>query len=71
MAMNYFTDNEDLQFIVNSSDLAGIIALQERDFSEKELYDYAPADAGDALDTYKRILTVTGDIAANDNCAAG
>ena len=64
MAMNYFTDNEDLQFILNASDLAGLIALQERDFREKELYDYAPADVEDALDTYKKILTVTGEIAA-------
>jgi alkylation response protein AidB-like acyl-CoA dehydrogenase len=65
MAMNYFTDNEDLQFILNASDLAGLIAMQERGFRDTARYDYAPADVEDALDNYKRILTVTGDIAAN------
>ena len=63
--MNYFTDNEDLQFILDSSDLAGIIEMQERGFREKETYDYAPADIDDALDSYRKILTIAGDIAAN------
>ncbi|MCX5903850.1 MAG: acyl-CoA dehydrogenase family protein [Proteobacteria bacterium] len=63
--MNYFTDNEDLQFILDSSDLAGIIELQERGFREKETHDYAPADIEDALDSYRKILTVAGDLAAN------
>jgi 3-(methylthio)propanoyl-CoA dehydrogenase len=63
--MNYFTDNEDLQFILDSSDLAGIIEMQERGFREKETHDYAPADIEDALDSYKKILTIAGDIAAN------
>jgi alkylation response protein AidB-like acyl-CoA dehydrogenase len=63
--MNYFTDNEDLQFILDSSDLAGIIEMQERGFREKETYDYAPADIEDALDSYRKILTIAGDIAAN------
>ena len=63
--MNYFTDNEDLQFILNSSDLAGIIEMQERGFRKKETHDYAPADIEDALDSYRKILTVAGDLAAN------
>ncbi len=63
--MNYFTDNEDLQFILDTSDLAGIIEMQERGFREKETYDYAPADIEDALDSYRKILTIAGDIAAN------
>ena len=32
--MNYFTDNEDLQFILDSSDLAAVIEMQERGFRE-------------------------------------
>lgn len=64
--MNYFSDNEDLQFILSASDLAGIIRMQENDFKERDLYDYAPADIEDALDSYRKILTITGDIAANN-----
>ena len=69
--MNYFTDNEDLQFILDTSDLAGIIEMQERGFREKETYDYAPADIEDALDSYRKILTIAGDIAAQYHRTAG
>lgn len=63
--MNYFTDNDDLQFILNTSDLAGIIEMQERGFREQKTCDYAPADIQDALDSYRKTLAVAGDIAAN------
>ncbi len=62
--MNYFTDNRDLSFIFTTTDLSDIIGLYENNFSEKELYGYAPDSFADACENYRRILEVTGDIAA-------
>jgi alkylation response protein AidB-like acyl-CoA dehydrogenase len=62
--MNYFTENEDLQFILASSDLTEIIHFFEDDFRQNNLYSYAPVDIDDAMDNYRRILTIAGEIAA-------
>ena len=64
---NFFTDNEDIQFLFNAMDLAGVAAVQEDDFTDNDGpgNDYAPRDAEDAIDNYRRILEVVGDIAGN------
>ena len=63
--MNYFSDNEDLKFILETSDLSDIIQVQEDNFQQCAAHDYAPASTEDALDSYKRILSVAGEIAAS------
>lgn len=60
---NYFADNEDIQFLFKHIDLATIADLQEDGYKDKELYDYAPHDAADAIDNYWRVLEVVGEIA--------
>ncbi|MGD0766979.1 MAG: acyl-CoA dehydrogenase family protein [Tepidisphaeraceae bacterium] len=62
---NYFTDNDDIQFLFGHLDLAEIAAAQEDDFSGAADGGYAPLDAADAIDNYRRILCIVGDIAAN------
>ena len=64
---NFFTDNEDLQFLFDHLDFAGIAAVQEDDFAPATgpHADSAPRDADDAVDNYRRILTIVGDVAAN------
>lgn len=63
---NFFTDNEDILFLFGHIDLGEIAAAQEDDFAPSEYgREYAPADAADAIDNYRRILTIVGDIAAN------
>ena len=62
--MNFFIDNQDLQFIFHNTDLSDIMRMWEKDFSGKDQSDYAPADIDDALDHYRRVLEVAGDIAA-------
>ena len=42
-----------------------IVELKERNFADKEEYADAPVDYEDALENYKRVLDITGDIAAN------
>ncbi len=62
---NFFTDNKHLKFHLSHPDMQKIIRLKERDFTEKETYDYAPIDFEDALDSYEKVLEIIGDISAN------
>ncbi len=63
---NFFTDNDDLQFLFQHLDLAELAAVQERGFADAEAgVDYAPADAADAVDNYRRVLEIVGDVAGN------
>ena len=62
---NFFTDNEDIQFLFNHIDLAEIAAAQEDNFTRPQRQEYAPLDAADAIDNYRRILAIAGDVAGN------
>jgi len=63
---NFFEDNDDLLFLFDYFDLPSIATEQEGGFpDEPERCDYAPRDAADALDNYRRILSITGDVAGN------
>ena len=39
-----------------------IIELKERNFTDAKLYDYAPQDTEDALDSYRRVLDIVGEV---------
>ncbi len=60
---NFFTDNEDIQFLFKHMNLARVAALREEDFRYAKEFEFAPADAAEALDNYQRILSVIGEIA--------
>jgi alkylation response protein AidB-like acyl-CoA dehydrogenase len=62
---NFFDDNEDLTFNFEWLDLSKVIELREKGFAEAGEYDYAPADLDDALDSYRRVLSLAGDISGN------
>lgn len=59
---NFFLDNKDLQFQLQHPMMRKIVELKERNFSEKDLYDHAPQDFEDAMDSYRRVLEITGDV---------
>jgi alkylation response protein AidB-like acyl-CoA dehydrogenase len=61
---NYFLDNDDIQFLFNFFDLEEIAALQERDTLNGDA-DYVPTDPKDAVDNYRRVLEIVGEIAAD------
>ena len=42
-----------------------IVELKERNFADKDKFEDAPVDFDDAIENYKRVLDITGDIAAN------
>ena len=59
---NFFSDNKDLQFHLGHPMMRRIVELKERGFAEKDLYDYAPQDFDDAMDSYRRVMEICGEI---------
>jgi hypothetical protein len=59
---NFYNDNKDLKFHLNHPMMHKLVSLKERNFLDKEQYDYAPLDFEDAMDSYDRVLEVVGEI---------
>lgn len=62
---NFFLDNKDIQFHLDHPLMKKIVDLKEQGFRDKGTYDYAPVDYEDAIDSYKKVLEIVGDVAAN------
>ena len=62
---NFFTDNEDIQFLFDYLDTARLAAIMEEDFRFAKEFDFAPENAKDAIDNYRRILTSMGELCAD------
>ena len=62
---NYFLDNEDIQFLFNHIDLAELAADPGGRFcpASDDPSGYAPRDAADAVDNYRRVLEIVGEVA--------
>ena len=61
--LNYFSDNNDLEFTLRTLELAEITGLLEDNYRNSEKFDGAPVDFKDALDNYTRALKIIGEIA--------
>jgi alkylation response protein AidB-like acyl-CoA dehydrogenase len=61
---NFFLDNDDIGFLFEHLDLRRLATLVEGDFRFHPEHDFAPEDAEDAVDNYRRILTSLGELAA-------
>ncbi len=59
---NFFNDNPSLKFHLNHPLMKKIIRLKEKDFADKEKYEFAPADFEDTLDSYHKVLEIVGEI---------
>ncbi len=62
---NFFSDNEDIKFLFDHFDLASLADGAEEGFRFAKDFDFAPVDAADAIDNYRRILTTVGEIAGD------
>ncbi len=62
---NYYSDHPEIAYHLSHPLMQRIVELKERNFADKDKFDYAPVDLGDAIENYKQILDLTGDIAAN------
>lgn len=63
--MNYYTDHPEIAFHLNNPLMKRIVDLKERDYADKDTYADAPVNFEDAIENYKRLLDITGDVAAN------
>ncbi len=61
---NFYTDNEDIQFLFGHMDVTRLAAIMEEDFRFCREFDFAPENAADAIDNYERILTSLGELTA-------
>src|SRR3712207_9451707 len=62
---NYYTDHPEIEFHLNHPLMKRIVELKERDYADKDNFDDAPVNYEDAIENYKRMLDITGDVAAN------
>jgi alkylation response protein AidB-like acyl-CoA dehydrogenase len=61
---NFYTDNDDIQFLFKHIDLAALASLCEEDFKFASQFDYAPADADEAIRNYDMVLETIGRLSA-------
>ena len=59
---NFYTDIPELKYHLNNAMMERICELKERGYRDKEEYDYAPQDYADAIDSYDKVLAITGEI---------
>ena len=59
---NFFSDNKDLQYHLEHPMMRKIVELKERGYSEAEKYDYAPQNFEDAMDSFRKVLDITGEV---------
>ena len=62
---NYYTDHPEIAFYLEHPLMKRIVELKERNFADKDTYPEAPVDHEDCIENYKRLLEITGDVAAN------
>ena len=62
---NYYTDHPEIEFHLNHPLMKRVVDLKERNYSEKDQFEDAPVNYEDAIENYKRLLDITGDVAAN------
>ena len=56
-------DVKKLEYYLNSPLMKRIVELKERNFADKDQFEDAPVNYDDAIENYKRILTITDDVA--------
>ena len=65
MTDNFFTDNADLQYHLDSLDIEEAVNILENGYRDHQRFPGAPRSYADAKDNYRLILKVLGEIAAN------
>ena len=57
---NFYRDNKDIENVIDALDLTEIAELREEGFRFAKEYAFAPKDAVDAIDNYKRAIDLCG-----------
>lgn len=59
---NFYTDTPQFRHYLSHPLMKRIVELKERNYADKDKFDYAPMDFEDAMDSYDKILEVVGEI---------
>ena len=62
---NYYSDHPEIEFHLNHPLMKRVVDLKERNYAEKNQFEDAPVNYEDAIENYKRLLDITGDVAGN------
>ena len=62
---NYYTDQPEIAFHLEHPLMKRIVELKERNYADKDKFEEAPVNYEDAIENYKSILDIAGDVAAN------
>ncbi len=63
---NYYTDHPEIAFHLEHPQMKRLVELREKSYEDAQKgIDYAPVDFEDTIENYRRILEITGDVAAN------
>ena len=62
---NYYSDHPEIAFHLNHPLMERIVELKEKGYADADKFEDAPVNFNDAIENYKRLLDITGDVAAN------
>ena len=62
---NYYSDHPEIAFHRNHPLMKRVVDLKERNYIDKDNFSDAPVNYEDAIENYKRLLDIAGDVAAN------
>jgi alkylation response protein AidB-like acyl-CoA dehydrogenase len=59
---NFYLDNPSLRHHLHHPLMRRIVELKERNYTEKDAFDYAPFDFEDAIDSYEKVMEIAGEV---------
>ena len=59
---NFYLDTPELKHHLSHPLMKRIVELKERNYADKDNFDYAPVDFEDAMDSYNKVLEIVGEI---------
>jgi len=62
---NFYSDNNDIQFLFRHMDLGTSAEISEEGFKFAGEFDHAPADAKEAIQNYEMVLNSLGELCAD------
>ena len=62
---NYYSDHPEIAFHLEHPLMKRLVELKEKKYADAAEHADAPVDYEDAIENYRRILDITGDVAAN------
>ena len=59
---NFYLDNPSLKHHLYHPLMKRIAELKERNYTDKDRFDYAPIDFEDAMDSYEKVMEIAGEV---------